>query len=662
MYLGAAAARFAPHYQNEDMVSLQNAYALFCESYRNSVPLRRRLLAWLLPPLALVNRNAAVLLVLIFLAGMNTMAQDAGTDADNLYRNALEAEYAEYWERAIDLLREGSLNYPDDARFPRTLGRLYYSRSLYGLAWDEYRKVEQLNPFDTYVLLRLASIAGYLNRDRTSVAYLEKLLAIDPENKEAIGNLGWMYYKVHRLKDGERLLVSALEHFGEDADLSMTMATVYSDMYRYDEGKYWYQKSIALGEPVRSFTAVAHYNLSILESRFYRYDLALDEANASLDAQYRSSGLLARGELNMRRLDLEKAQADFQAAREIDPSPLSKINLAQIYQISGRLEEARAYALDCLKTSDHSWMLHYGIDPIRYKRDIHEILYKTYTGLSQAERFKPHGTPVDAIRSMYRAASFRFYTSVHRKLYQKYSLAAGDAYSERFIQNDIEHDIPPLDQFIQYYNAFETYPRRALFYLDKARNFETVIIPASEATYDLEKGILLKDPRLMAKALGELDPVWEGELISRCYREMVRRSPLRDRQSVAEELFALNRGALLQTGIGLPVRINLHNDGKANLASREKALYRALAKTGFLRHKGGEGEARFREARFGEARFSLDISVYESPDGTYTAACELIDKEGDLSPLRKIIPLRSLSRADIYTFAGALSDAMFRVE
>jgi len=350
----------------------------------------------------------------------------------------------------------------------------------------------------------------------------------------------------------------------------------------------------------------------------------------------------------MRRLELEKAQTDFNDAREMDPSPLAKINLAQTYQISGKLEEARLYALDCLKANDNSWMINYGIDPIRYKRDIHEILYKTYSGLAKVERFVPCATLGAKFRSAFRSFSFRFYAAIHHMLYQKHSLAAGDAYSAKFVNSE-SSDAPPLDQFLQYYNAFETYPRRALFYLNKARDFEVALIPASEGSYNLDEGVLLKDNRLIAQALDKLDPVWERELIAQCYREYaVREFASRgaprgaSRQTVAEELFAMNHGALLQAGIALPVEINLHGDG---FNRREKVLYRALAKVGFTR------------ARNGQARFRLDITVQGGG-----ASCELTDTAGEGRPLRRVIPLRSLSKADIYNFAGVLSNFVFKVE
>jgi transglutaminase-like putative cysteine protease/tetratricopeptide (TPR) repeat protein len=643
MYLGAAAARFAPEYQNEDFVSLQNAYRLFSESYRKTVSPWRRFLAWAFPPLALVRRKAGLimLLLLAFFAG-DGRAQDDESNFDfyagDLLTMAFDAELSEYWERAIELYKEGGALYPNDSRFPQALGRLYYSRALYNLAWDEYRKAEMIAPYDASVMFMLAHTAGYLNHNKTSVAYFEKVLALDPENRGAIGSLGWMYYKVHRLGDGERLLASAIERFGESADFAMTLATIYSDMYRYDDGKYWYAKSIALAEHMRSFIAVAYYNLSILETRFYRYGLSMDASNASLEAQNRASGLLARGELNMRRLELEKAQSDFQEAREIDPSPLAKMNLAQTFQISGRLEEARLYALDCLKASDNSWMMHYGIDPVRYKKDLHDILHKTYAGFTQAERFVPCRTPIEKIRSILRTAYYRFYAEVHHKLYQKYSLAAGDDYKA--------NDAPLFDQFTLYYDAFETYPRRALFYLNKARDFETAIIPASEATYNLETGVLLKDLNLTAKALDRFDSDWEGDLISQCYHEFALRGKTRAiRQSAAAELFALNRGALLQAGINLPVEINVRDAG-----GKEKVLRRALAKAGFTQTE---------KARF---RLQLDFVIKGTPSEGATIFCEMIDSEGVVKPLRHAMTLNSLSGADFYGFAGELSSSIFRVD
>jgi hypothetical protein len=185
--------------------------------------------------------------------------------------------------------------------------------------------------------------------------------------------------------------------------------------------------------------------------------------------------------------------------------------------------------------------------------------------------------------------------------------------------------------------------------LNGARNFEVAVIPEAEPSYDLEEGILFKDITLTGKALNTLDPVWEREMISKCYRELSRNSsgsPARRktaRQNAAEELFALNRGALLQEGISLPteVRINM-------AVGKERTLRRALEKAGFARTAG-------------EARYRLDITINMAASG-FAASFTLIDADGVVTPLHKTLPLRSLSRKDIYGFAKTLSGFVFRVE
>jgi tetratricopeptide (TPR) repeat protein len=382
----------------------------------------------------------------------------------------------------------------------------------------------------------------------------------------------------------------------------------------------------------------------------------MDATNASLSSQNRASGLLARGELNMRRMELKQAQLDYQAAYEIDSTPLAKINLAQAYMISGRLEEARRYAEDCLKSDDLSWMLNFGIDPDRFKRDIHEILFKTYRGLARTERFLPWGRAGEKISSLLRLVSYNFKSAVHRQLFQKYSLAAADAYSVEYFG-----DSPHLDSYIQYYNAFETYPRRAINYLNRARDFETAIIPASAPSYDLEEGILFKNTRQVEQALADFEPRWERGSIAVCYGELAARGAkgaaskaerAAIKQAAAEELFALNRGGLRQAGLRMPVDIRLGHDAESlpGFYRGEKALLKALKKAGLAPVKNGAS-----------ARFKLDMNISGSSAQGYAVDCRITDTAG-AEIFRRSLPLRSFSWADTCDFARNLSGWIFKVE
>jgi len=583
LYLDAAAARFAPAFTFDNAKKMEEYYRLFDDEYKKAVALWRRLLACLLPPLVLVLGqkkrrppsaakilSAVLIFVFIFLFRMDTMAQidldssllDRGSDF--IFDSAMAAQRAENWERAIELFNEGAKYYPDDYRFPWSLGNLYYYRKFYNLAWDEYRRAEKIIPWGTDLLLKLANTAGYLNRNEVSASYYERLLAFEPDNREAIDSLAWMYFKLHRLQEGERLLLNAIDHLGEDMDFAMTMGTIYSGMFRYAESKDAYQKAIQWAEAFgdRLFAALSYYNLSILETRFYQFALAFDCTNASLKAMDRPSGRLARGELYLARLELSRGLADYQEAYQTDSSPLSKLNLAQAFQIGGRLPEAAAYASDCLKAGDDSWMMNFGIDPVRYKRDIHEILKDTYKGLLKAETFSCPGSLKEKVQSLFRKISYRFHFAIHTHLFHKYCLLSADAFDWPEAASNQDDD-SRLEQLTQYYNAFENYPRRALAYLRQARSIEEPIIPLSVPSYDFEEGRLFKNRKTLEKSLGEFDPLWERDMIANVYAELalMGKGKKAERQDAAERLFALNRGALLQNGIALPVQLRVNSPG-----------------------------------------------------------------------------------------------------
>ncbi|MDR2418904.1 MAG: hypothetical protein LBD79_07595 [Treponema sp.] len=635
LYQHAAAARYAPFYGADDYADMEADYALFARDYARCVSRGRRALGLLCPPLALLlkNRNVgkalALLVLFATLSGDMTRAQDIDSEsADTLYQSAIQAQRDKLWERAIALYEEGERLYSIDPRFSRSLGNLYYERRLYGLAWKQYLKVEELRPFDISLLYRMSRTAAYLNDDVVSAQYLERLLDISPDSRDAIGNLGWTYYKLHRLEEGERLMRDALERFGPDPDFSMTLGTLYSEMFRYEDAKQGYLDAIASAEAVndRLFLSVAYYNLSILETRFYQFDLAFDASSTSLVAQNRASGRLSRGELLQRRLEFAQVFGEYQIAYELDTSPLSKINLAQSYQIAGRLEEARLYAENCLRVSDLSWMLNYGTDPIRYKRDIYKILYKTYEGLEKAESFKNSG-----LEGLFRKLVYWFKAEENRQLFRKYSLLSANAYS-LYSGGELNPDALCL-----YSDAFEAYPRRALSYLEEARSLETPLIPDAAPSYDFEIGRLLRDKQRIADSIVALDPIWERDIIADAYTELARLPGSRNsRNDATERLFALNAGALPQAGLSLPVSLVIA--GADTRVSRP--LQTALKAAGFVPTE--------------TARFRLTLTINPA-----SIDCVLQDGNRGTGLLNRSFPIESLSRKDLRAFAQTLAEQVF---
>jgi tetratricopeptide (TPR) repeat protein len=642
LYYNVASARFAQSYTKEHYFTMEEQYKTFSLNYKTAVPLFRRVMSWIGPPLTLIIPRAlkiALLFIMLSFAG-DIRAQDTGSSlgegmqtSDSLYQNAEKAAQAENWERAVELYTRGEKTFPNDFRFPFTLGDLYQGRGLYSLAFEEYRKANILLPDNQTLLYKLSQATGYLNKDAESAAYLERLLALDPSNETAIANLGWMYFKLHRSEEGAILMEDAINRLGSDISFEMTLATIYSDLFRYDDSKKQYLSAI-LGAKMHGddyFESIAHYNLSILESRFYNYGDAFKETEASLDAVDRASGHIARGEILLRRLDIKRGIDDYETAYETDDSPLAKVNLADSYQMAGRLNEARLYAEQCLAADDNSWMLNYGIDPIQYRRDIHEILYKTYKGLAKAEGFIMYGSVWGSVKSVFRALSYQFKGEVHKYLFKKYSLLSANAY--------ITNSEPHIDALYLYYKAFESYPSRALSYIRRAREREVPIIPKAEPSYFYEEGSILKNKALLSDAIDGSDPIWERDMAAEIYTILakMRGMSANDRKDAVERLFALNRGALRQNGIRLPVTLAVVGVGDRT----EKQVQNAVKKAGLL----SVNDSRFDLTITGKSPVALECLLYDNVRGT--------------AIFSRIISLSSLSQDGVSAFSRTLGDLAF---
>ena len=142
----------------------------------------------------------------------------------------------------------------------------------------------------------------------------------------------------------------------------------------------------------RNFAAIAYYNLSLLEHSFFHYNSALRYTDESIAMEDRPSGHLARGELFQSRMDFGSAQQEYQDAYAKDTTPLSKVNLAILFQKFGRLDLARRYAEEVLDSKDHAWLVYYGTDLTRHLKDLHELLGAVYEGLAGGKlRGRPPG-------------------------------------------------------------------------------------------------------------------------------------------------------------------------------------------------------------------------------------------------------------------------------
>jgi tetratricopeptide (TPR) repeat protein len=576
-----------------------------------------------------------LLLLLCFPAVSHTQQ-----NADWYYGRAQEAIEAENYETAVRIIEEGKQHFPRNAELQLLLADLYYDEELYNLALEEYRGVEQLQGEEYLTLVQISRCYGKLNREQESITTLERILELYPESVTSIDDLGWMYFKTHQLEKGEELLLEALRKFGPDRGVYMTLGTLYSGMYDYENSKRFYLEAIedALTGEDLYFASIAYYNLSLLEHSFYHYNSALRYTDESIQMFDRAPGHLARGELFQSRLDFSRALSEYQTAMMKDTTPLSKVNLAMLYQTFGMLELARRYAEEVLDSGDRSWMYYYGTDVERHLEDVHEILADVYDGLARSGKARPRSGILSILGWIPRALEYRLKAYYHRQKLRSYSLRIGRSY---LLEGN------HLDAYWEFYRANERYRRVALKYLELARDLEVQVAPHVLYYYQQEEGRIRGSRELLERSIQGLDPFWEREGIFDALRDLIpllkkRSSP---RRLAVNRLYELNPGGLLQNGFALPLVVGGNETGDKVLRRCLKHLKRsgseiapaADEQAGFLYHLALKREA--------ENRVTVSLRKGEQGPLLFSETVTL----GPVSTHRQAVALARAVMEQIYT-------------
>ncbi|HTZ51877.1 MAG TPA: hypothetical protein VMF68_09480 [Spirochaetia bacterium] len=503
---------------------------------------------------------------------------------ESMTSRAREAITRSAYESAVKILTDAKVRYPSSPRASLALADLYYDKELWGLALEEYRQAEKKGAEDFATLTQISRCFGKLNQEKSSIQYLTRILKEYPDSADTMDDLGWMYFKTHQLDKGEKVLLQGISRVGAQRGLAMTLGTIYSGLNRYDKSREYYQKSVddALRAGDRNFAAIAYYNLSLLEHSFFHYNSALRYTDESISMEDRPSGHLARGELFQSRMDFGSAEHEYQSALAKDSTPLSKVNLAILYQKFGRLELSRRYAEDVLGAKDHAWLVYYGTDLTRHLKDLHELLGAVYAGLARSELDRPTTGPLDWARSVAASLRDRLLAWYHEQRFRAYSLQVGSQFMEQGSNEDA---------WWEFFRGNQPYAEVALKYLHLARDLETARSPHASAFYILEEGKVRGSAALLQQSLESFDTFWEREPAAEALTALV---PLLGgagaaaaRRDAIQQLYRINPGALPQAGIGLPLAVSFQGPGWGTW-ERARVL-RLLRRSGSECGEGAEG-------------------------------------------------------------------------
>lgn len=482
--------------------------------------------------------------------GRSTERALPAADAEDLLREARAAVDGENYEEAIAQLRAGQERFPDDYRFPLEEGDLYFDQRLYGPARDAYRRALARGAPDFSTRYMLTRSLTRLNDDEAAIGLLEALLREYPGDVGVVGDLAWLYFKVHRLEEARELLERTLEEEGTDRDLLMTLATVYSGLWDYEAALRHYRQAIQLAALAsdRPFQSVAYYNLSILHANFYRYEEAVEAAENSLTMAERPSGYMIRAELSEMRLDVETAAADYHRAGVLDEiTPLADLSIARLWADAGYPDRALARIERILEEDERTWMYNFGTNPERYQLQLYSAQADAWEAQASVLRLQRSGTAGQRLLQWFSASRARVLSWYYRGLERFQRRRVADTYDEQ------GRELLAAWNRMQ---AAENWRPIAMRHARRARALEVPFNPAAEPDYELFAAGVAGDARRLSELAATLDQPWRRGDRVRALRGVYRERP-RDPEGLraGARAWALAPGTLLVNGLRIPIAL-----------------------------------------------------------------------------------------------------------
>ena len=528
-----------------------------------------------------IPRNGVLLVLFLLLLPLHLFPASNTSGADELLQKADAAVQAENWDTAAALLEEGIARYPANELFQLKLGDMYFNNGLYELAYRRFTEGLHINRYNIKLLYGAASAAAALNKEEEARGLLHEYLSYNPTDIFGWSTYGWLCFKTHRTDEGIKAMLDARSSYGDDGCIANALGNLYGELFDYRNAALYYRKGIELALQNDSLysASVYSYNKAILETEFYHFDQAEEDARNASDYFSRSSGYLILGELEERKNNFDRAITYYAQSTKDNPTPLPLINLAKIYLRMGHWEQAERYITQIERVTDYSWIANFGMSTDQFYTELYGLYRTLYEKKQAAEKMRvPESFSDSFVRSKNLAkysALLRYYRAAfsisNLKLAKEYTIADTDGNTHELYRNSF------------YYRAFQSAPFKARRYLHRAEAFETSVIPEARPSYIAERGILLCDAQLLQEALATLDPVWEKELREQASAALIGCTKnVELKAALYAELLQSNPACFPEHRIRLPIMLTCTGSDERLRTRVEKHLAAVLNKSLFM--------------------------------------------------------------------------------
>ncbi len=510
-----------------------------------------------------------LIILIIFFITLLCFAEKSNTNLQEV-ETAIKAEN---WEKAIKILKKGIKANPENDELYLKLGTIYYEKELYKPAYKYFKQGIQVNNSNTSLLFYISYTAAALNKNEEAGKYRKEYLKYHPSDQRACANYGWLCFKSHKIQEGIKTLKENINKYGENASIYNSLGTLYSELFDYKNSTLFYKKAIdlAIKNHKKYSAAIYSYNKSIVESQFYHFDKALEDAELALKLQKKDFSYIMIGEFEERRNNFKSAFDTYSMAATIDETPMSNLHISSLLLDCGNFEKAEKIIMSVKEFSNEYWISNYGMSVNNFKADLYDYLAKLYKLKYHYQKTKlainlKDWFKIQKEKILYRE-KYKYYEYVHRL----YVLKVADEFKNNDTAN-YENDTYKLYINAYYEQAFEDIAGKDLKYLETAEKIETSFIPKSKGAYLAEKGIILKDLNLLNEGISKLEPEWEKHLLKDLYSKGIKIAKHKSNNlyySYIEKLFDINPTGFLEYNIKLPVNIKINKKTVSKLSNRK---------------------------------------------------------------------------------------------
>ena len=507
-------------------------------------------------------------------------------NAESIVVEAEKAVEAENWELALSLLQDGIKKYPQNDSLFLKLGEIYYNKELYKPAYKILKKGLEINPENSSILFYISGCASSLNKYEEALMYIKNYLRLIPYDRFAASNYGWLCFKCHRPAEGINFLLNNIERYGKDLSVYNSLGTLYNEIFDYKKSKEFYVKAINEAKKLdRKYSgAIYYYNKAILESQFYQFENAIEDAKAALDMKERSSSYMMIGELEERRNNFTQALSAYFSAAADDDTPLSALSIINLFLETGHIEKAEQYILNELQNISEVWISNYGLSVDEFKSNLYDIKRKLYILKYNFEKTRLTLNFFDWIKNLNNKINYKLKYKYYDAVFRLYSLKVAKEYKQNG-KGDSADPANTLYANTYYYRAFKGKGKKALKYLNNSESIETMFIPQSAGSYLADKGVIESDLKMLNEGILKMDPEWEKYALKNLYAEgskIAKKTSPQLYYLYLESLFDLNPTGFLEHDIKLPVKINIDMDKTENIRLNSKKIKKLITSSRFI--------------------------------------------------------------------------------